>query len=117
MSSRDKILGTVKSNQPGQRELPALPGEELVGTDLSGDFIAMVEAIGGSAYRGSGFDRIATILREQYPRVRRIVFGCPELAGVSENRVRYVDYELSGDAKQACFWCAFCVSGRWEFWF
>src|SRR5260221_1107807 len=110
MSSRDKILGTVKSNQPGQRELPALPGEELVGTDLSGAFIAMVEAIGGSAYRVSGFDRIATILREQYPRVGRIVSGCPELAGFAETGERYADPHVLEDVGLAVlgghFWVA-----------
>jgi L-lactate dehydrogenase complex protein LldG len=96
MSSRDKILNTVKNNQPPLRELPDLPGQRGQGGDLpSADsdvanpltdlllaFTRMVEAIGGSAYLVSGFDRIATILHEQHPDAKRIISGCPELAAL-----------------------------------
>ena len=89
-SSRDKILATVKGNQPEQRALPELPvasgaaAPGAAGTDHSGAFIALLESIGGSAYLVSGYERIATILREQYPRVGRIISGCPELAVIAE---------------------------------
>jgi len=53
--------------------------------DLSGAFTTMVEAIGGSAYLVSGFDRIATILHEQHPDAKRIISGCPELAALPLN--------------------------------
>src|SRR5882762_3296826 len=100
-SSRDKILATVKGNQPEQRELPELPlgagsggGDGAgggAGSDHSGAFIAMLETIGGSAYLVSGYERIATILREQYPRVGRIISGCPELSVLAETGERYAD--------------------------
>ncbi|HEY4064910.1 MAG TPA: LUD domain-containing protein [Puia sp.] len=92
MNSRDKILDTVKKNQPDHRELPPLPGT-VAGTamppaggsvaDLTHAFTTVLEAIGGTAYLVSGFDRIATILREQFPREQHphIVSGCPELSG------------------------------------
>src|SRR5947208_2573059 len=96
-SSRDKILATVKGNQPEQRALPELPvasgaaAPGAAGTDHSGAFIALLESIGGSAYLVSGYERIATILREQYPRVGRIISGCPELAVIAETGERYAD--------------------------
>ncbi|GGA99492.1 LutC/YkgG family protein [Puia dinghuensis] len=84
MSSRDKILAAVKANQPDARALPP----QHQGPDTSGDltprFITVLEAIGGAAFLVSGFDRIATILHEQYPGARRIVTNCPELSTFAE---------------------------------
>ena len=91
MSSRDKILNTVKNNQPPLSELPALPGDVPAASDLFGAFTSMLESIGGNAYLVSGFDRIATILHEQHPEVRRIVSGCPELSSFAEVARHYDD--------------------------
>lgn len=87
MNSRDKILNTVKNNQPPHRELPPIPGGMTppipASAELIHQFIAILEAIGGSAYLVSGFDRVASILREQFPKEQnlRIVSGCAELSG------------------------------------
>jgi L-lactate dehydrogenase complex protein LldG len=84
-SSRDKILNTVSSNQPAPRELPPLPdGTPVAAEDLTPLFISALEGIGAAAYIVSGFDRIATILHEQFPTARRIVTGCPPLVGFAE---------------------------------
>lgn len=131
MSSRDKILATVKSNQPAPRELPEIPvGGAFPGVspgvspgvapgassgassdvtpsvapgassgassdvntsvapgvapgapdDLAAVFISALEAIGGTAFIVSGFDRIATILHEKFPSARRVLSACPQLA-------------------------------------
>lgn len=85
MSSRDKILTTVRNNQPAPRELPPLPdGTPVAAGDLTPMFIASLEAIGAAAFIVSGFDRIATILHEQFPAARRIVTGCPQLTAFAE---------------------------------
>jgi L-lactate dehydrogenase complex protein LldG len=108
MSSRDKILAAVKGNQPESRDLPPdyngpegnaasapdaatpdtpaaanaaaanTPAPDTVG--LTPKFINMLEAIGGAAFLVSGYDRIATILREQYPGAKRIVTAIPQLS-------------------------------------
>ena len=102
MSSRENILKTVKGNQPEWKELPSLPagagaaaggglGEPVSADELADGFVKVLEAIGGSAYVVSGFDRIATILRELYPRVGRVVTGCPELEGFGESARGYSD--------------------------
>jgi L-lactate dehydrogenase complex protein LldG len=83
MSSRDNILNAVKNNQPPLRELPSLPGGGGGGGTthaLTERFISVLEAIGGVAYIVSGYDRVATILREEHPEAHRIVSSCPELA-------------------------------------
>lgn len=85
MNSRDRILNTVRNNQPGPRDLPPLPdGTPIAAGDLTPMFIAALEAIGGAAYIVSGFDRIAMILHEQFPAARRIVTGCPSLTAFAE---------------------------------
>jgi L-lactate dehydrogenase complex protein LldG len=80
MSSRDKILSAVKSNQPVARDLPAAyPGPVATDSDPTLQFIGVLEAIGGAAFLVSGYDRIATILHEQYPDAKRILTSCPQL--------------------------------------
>jgi len=114
MNSRDKILETVKNNQPPLRELPEerpfegtvdlRSGSSVRGLDRSagaasrdtdGDlaaaFMTMLEGIGGQGFLVSGYDRIVAILREQHPDARRIVSGCPELAGFAEVAGHYDD--------------------------
>ena len=103
MTSREKILGTIKSNQPPLQELPAggttgNAGDPSTGgasqgadADLSAAFTTMVEGIGGAVYVVSGYDRIGAILHEQHPDARRIVSGCPELGSFGEMAVHYDD--------------------------
>jgi L-lactate dehydrogenase complex protein LldG len=101
MNSRDKILGTVKNNQPPLRELPPLPeGGTLQGpvdpsrgadADLSAAFMKILEGIGGQGFLVSGYNRIVAILREQHPDARRIVSGCTELVGFAEVAGHYDD--------------------------
>ena len=99
MSSRDQILSAVQANQPEPRELPSLPSTGQVGlpaqpvmvdqvpaTDLTPVFIGVLESIGGAAFIVSGFDRIATIVREQFSDAHRIVSGCLQLAGFEAAR-------------------------------
>ena len=92
MSSRDRILATIKNNQPGQRDLPSLtpPGDGHE-ADLSKQFVDVLEAIGGRAYIVSGWDRIATILKEEYTQNHRLVSGCPQLSSMAEVTARYED--------------------------
>lgn len=75
MSSRDKILATVKKNQPSIRELPFLAVTPPAGSDLLTTFMATLEAIGGAVYIVSGLDRIETILHEKFPDARRVING------------------------------------------
>ncbi|HLZ85950.1 MAG TPA: hypothetical protein VKQ52_01865, partial [Puia sp.] len=79
MSSRDKILDTVKANQPEPRELPPHHTGPAALSDLTPQFIKVLESIGGAAFLVSGYDRVAMILREQFPDANRIITSCPQL--------------------------------------
>jgi L-lactate dehydrogenase complex protein LldG len=100
MSSREEILAAIKANQPGPRDLPTDYAGPVSNTDLTSQFISILEGIGGAAFLVSGYDRVATILREQFPDAKRIVSNCPletvDLAilpahfGVAENGACWV---------------------------
>ncbi|HVU58981.1 MAG TPA: LUD domain-containing protein [Puia sp.] len=91
MSSRDKILGTVRGNQPEEKPLPSVTPPGSGTGDLSKQFVEVLEAIGGRAFIVSGWERIATIIKEEYTHRHRIVSGCKELAGIAEVKERYDD--------------------------
>lgn len=86
MNSRDKILSAVRANQPDPRELPGLSVPPTSATDLTPVFISVLESIGGAAFIVSGFDRIATIVREQFSDARRIVSACSQLSSFEPAR-------------------------------
>ncbi|HEY4206260.1 MAG TPA: LUD domain-containing protein [Puia sp.] len=92
MGSRERILNTVKANQPDAKDLPSLtpPGTGGAG-DVSKQFVEVLEAIGGRAFIVSGWDRIASIIKESYGLQHRIVSGCKELAGIAEVKEKYDD--------------------------
>ena len=108
-------MGKVKENQPEQRELPVLP-TGIEENDLSGTFIATLESIGGTAYVVSGFDRIATILHEEYPNVGRMISGCPELAAIAETGQRYADPHSLEDVGLAVLAAHFGVAENGACW-
>jgi L-lactate dehydrogenase complex protein LldG len=117
MSSRDKILGAVKENQPEFRELPPVLDPPVGGTEqLAAKFVSVLEAIGGSAYTVSGFDRIASILREQHHDARRIVSGCPELASLAETGIHYDDPHTLEDIDLAVLRAHFGVAENGACW-
>jgi L-lactate dehydrogenase complex protein LldG len=95
MSSRDKILDAIKKNQPAQdqKDMPSLvpPSGGKVSDDVTRQFVEVLEAIGGRAFIVSGWERIGTILKEEYTGGHRIVSGCAGLSSIAEVAGRYDD--------------------------
>jgi L-lactate dehydrogenase complex protein LldG len=93
MSSRDKILGVIKANQPDGKQLPSvvLPTVGEAAGDISKQFTDVLEAIGGRAFIVSGWERIVNIIKEEFTEQHRIVSACKELAGIAELSQRYED--------------------------
>jgi L-lactate dehydrogenase complex protein LldG len=99
MSSRYRILDTVRNNQPTHLELPTLPAATPPDTgdltrgkeDLTPAFLTALETIGAAGYIVTNFGGIATILREQFPQARRIVTSCPQLAAYGEAADKDID--------------------------
>jgi L-lactate dehydrogenase complex protein LldG len=125
MSSRDKILGTVKSNQPEQRELPSLKHSadsasadpsRSVSADPSKQFVEVLEAIGGRAFTVSGWQRIGTILKEEYAHGVRIVTSCQSLAGIAEVAAHFADAHTLENVELAVLEAHFGVAENASCW-
>ena len=111
MSSRDKILTTVKGNQPEQRALPALiPPVDAAPNDPSKQFVEVLEAIGGRAFIVSGWQRIGTILKEEYAHGVRIVTSCDALAGIAEVAAHFADAHTLDNVELAVLEARFGVA-------
>lgn len=93
MSSRDKILQTIRNNQPSPRELPAVASFHAQASfDLKKQFIAAVKELYGEVVTEPppDFDKF---LRERFPSAKTICSAVPEFAGSSkpEDFIRWSD--------------------------
>lgn len=85
-------MAAIKQNQPEQKDLPSLMlPDGSAPADLSRQFVEVLEAIGGSAFIVSGWERILTILKETYKDDHRIVSSCRELSSFAEVVAQYED--------------------------
>lgn len=84
MSSRDKILATVKQNQPEKKSLPAIVNYDQHYEDVVEKFIEVLRFIGGDAHLVKDFEQIANIIKGNFEHAKRIVSTCEELASIAE---------------------------------
>lgn len=83
MSSREKILATIKKNQPPAAPLPNLVLSALAPVEAGFDpiqkFTTVLQGIGGTVIAAKSWDHIRAHLSEQFPTPARIVNLIPEL--------------------------------------
>lgn len=83
MNSREKILSSVKRNQP---DILPLPDVSLFAHDEAGveeKFISILEGIGGKAYIVNSYDEIMELIQQYFGDARRIVTTSSELPAIS----------------------------------
>lgn len=80
MSNRDKILASIKNNQPDTvsplPDIDFLPDVSLPACDK---FAEVLSGIGGVSHLVGDYDEINTIIKAAYPDARRIVTTCNAL--------------------------------------
>ena len=81
MSSRDMILGRVRRNQPGWRELPEVPGFERAIADPLAAFTAALKRMGGTLVEPPATGSLYQLLRARFPDARVICSATPEVEG------------------------------------
>lgn len=81
MSSRDMILGRVRRNQPGWRELPEVPGFERTIADPLAAFTAALKRMGGTLLEPPATGSLYQLLRARFPDARVICSATPEVEG------------------------------------
>lgn len=75
MSSREKILKTIRDTLPEEKELPSLDGLGLVFDDKEAMFTSMLESVGGKVMPEADWSQI---LQEYYPEAKIIATDVPE---------------------------------------
>ncbi len=80
MTSREKILGAVKKNQPGHQELPDLDALMKDDAERVSGYMQVLTAIGGAGHIVDSYAEIENIIRQEYKEAQRIVSLCPELS-------------------------------------
>ncbi len=64
MSSRDKILSTVKQNQPLSKELPPIINYDQQYPDVVEKFIEVLQFIGGEVMLVKNYAEVTNIIKE-----------------------------------------------------
>lgn len=83
MSSRNKILETIKKNQPASTPLPNDVPHPGAFPDLLTTFEATLTKIGGVAVRINQRSEITTYVQQHFADAQRIVCRVPEVTGFS----------------------------------
>ena len=84
MSSRDKILSQIKSNQPDYQELTVNFKFESVFKNLYAKFAETLSFVGGKAIEVTDYEAIKADVREHYQGVSNIATTLPELAELAD---------------------------------
>jgi L-lactate dehydrogenase complex protein LldG len=84
MSSREKILSAIKTNQPDFQELKVQFKFETVYDDLFNKFSEILSFVGGKAIEVKNYDEIKTDIQSHYSGVARIATTIAELSELAD---------------------------------
>jgi L-lactate dehydrogenase complex protein LldG len=84
MSSREKILSQIKTNQPDYQELTVQFKFESVFENLYAKFADTLSFVGGKAVEVADYDAIKVDVRENYQDVLNIATTIPELTELAD---------------------------------
>jgi L-lactate dehydrogenase complex protein LldG len=84
MSSREKILSQIKSNQPDYQELNVNFKFESVYENLYEKFVEVLNFVGGKAIEVADYEAIIADIREHYQDVSNIATTIPELSALAD---------------------------------
>lgn len=84
MNSRDKILATVKQNQPAAIGLPKLRNYEQNYEDVVEKFVEVLRFIGGEAHIVNNDDEIENIIKRSFHAAKRIVSTSSEFSAIAK---------------------------------
>lgn len=84
MSSREKILQTLKQNQPPAVALPDTQGFIGMRPANADQFIQTFKTIGGALYEVNDYEHVAEILRTDFGHFAKKLTTLPQLAAVAD---------------------------------
>lgn len=84
MSSREKILANIKTNQPDYQRLDVQFKFDTVYGNLFEKFAEVLSFVGGKAITVNNYDEIKADIQEHYKGVRNIATTIPELSELAD---------------------------------
>lgn len=103
MSSREKILAAVRSNQPAASPLPDISGFVQPQAADAERFITVLQSIGGKLVEVDGYAAIVQHVRQMVGDGARVITSIPELASVAETGWANADPHSLHDVQLAIF--------------
>jgi L-lactate dehydrogenase complex protein LldG len=96
MSSRDKILATVKLNQPDAVQLPPIINYDQHYEDVVQQYVEVLRFIGGEVHMVEDLNQVANIIKGNFTHAKRIVSTLEQLSAVAEVNATVTDpHDLS----------------------
>ncbi|PWK26388.1 L-lactate dehydrogenase complex protein LldG [Arcicella aurantiaca] len=91
MSSREKILSAIKTNQPDYQKLDVQFKFETVYDDLFNKFSEILSFVGGKAIEVKNFDEIKADIQSHYSGVTRIATTIAEFSDLADFSLNIAD--------------------------
>ena len=97
MTTREKMLTSIRENQPEMLPLPSQFTFTSSYPDLTRQFMDVVAFVGGTATVVPDYAAIEADLRGQYPNLTNVATTCPELSALADMRLNVADpHDLAG---------------------
>ena len=90
MSSRERILGAVKANQPELTELPEVNIPQS-NDNLMERFATIATTIGGKVFEITAVEEIKSLISEQFNSTARILTSLAELSDIAETEISQIN--------------------------
>src|SRR5919197_1477148 len=116
MSSREKILSTVKNNQPEFSALPVVQNFEQPFTNAVEKYKTVLQSIGGNVYEVNNYHECIDIIKQQFPDAKRIVTVDSAFVSIAELYQSGKDAHLLQDVDVAIINTHFAVAQNGSFW-
>lgn len=114
--SRDKILSTVKNNQPEYAQLPTIENYKQPFTDAVEKYKTVLQAIGGNIFEVNNYSEAIDIIKEQFKNEKRFVTVNDAFASIAELYESGKDAHLLQDVDVAIINTHFGVAENGSLW-
>jgi L-lactate dehydrogenase complex protein LldG len=84
MSSRDKILSTLKRNQPKANALPPIVNYDQHYEEIVEKYVEVLRFIGGDAHLVESYDQIISIVKGSFQHAKRIISTIEQFSEIAE---------------------------------
>jgi L-lactate dehydrogenase complex protein LldG len=117
MNTREKILETVRKNQPPPTSLPDLSIFKGIGSDLVREYSDTFISIGGNALVVDDIHAVVPLIRERFDISKRVITTLPELSNSFELYSATADPHTFEDVEVAIINGELAVAENGAVWF